>query len=104
PVGVKGFWRKSFQQFFAGHQLVFVNRIEQVPTGGVALVWGAETSRGQASRDDIQLLRIEDGFVRSVGLGAEFARPASWVVDSQGMYFDATQPSDLETLLNNSQL
>lgn len=45
------------------------------------------------------LVRIEDGFLRSVGLGADLIRPLSWVVDWRGMYFDATRPSDLEVLL-----
>ncbi len=47
----------------------------------------------------LSLVRIEDGFLRSVGLGADLIRPLSWVVDWRGMYFDATRPSDLEVLL-----
>jgi capsular polysaccharide export protein len=47
----------------------------------------------------VRILRLEDGFLRSVGLGADLIRPMSWVVDTQGMYYDATRPSDLETLL-----
>src|SRR5207253_2034231 len=43
----------------------------------------------------------EDGFLRSVGLGAELARPLSWVLDRTGMYYDATRPSDLEQLLQS---
>jgi capsular polysaccharide export protein len=42
------------------------------------------------------LLRVEDGFLRSVGLGADLIDPISWVVDQSGMYYDATGPSDLE--------
>lgn len=47
----------------------------------------------------VSIVRIEDGFLRSVGLGADLTRPVSWVFDRQGIYFDATRPSDLETLL-----
>ncbi|WP_163922566.1 capsular polysaccharide biosynthesis protein [Photobacterium sp. Alg240-V54] len=43
---------------------------------------------------------IEDGFIRSVGLGVHFNRPISLVCDRSGIYFDATRPSDLESLLN----
>ncbi|MBF0612472.1 MAG: beta-3-deoxy-D-manno-oct-2-ulosonic acid transferase, partial [Magnetococcales bacterium] len=46
-----------------------------------------------------RLLRLEDGFLRSVGLGAELTRPMSWVVDERGLYYDSRQPSDLEHLL-----
>jgi capsular polysaccharide export protein len=45
---------------------------------------------------------VEDGFIRSVGLGADLAAPLSWVLDTRGMYFDASQPSDLEALLQNA--
>lgn len=42
---------------------------------------------------------VEDGFIRSVGLGADLVHPISWVFDTKGMYFDATQPSDIELIL-----
>lgn len=42
---------------------------------------------------------MEDGFIRSNGLGATLLAPLSVVIDKQGIYYDATQPSDLETLL-----
>ena len=47
-------------------------------------------------------MRVEDVFLRSVGLGADLTRPISWVLDWSGIYFDATQPSDLETLLSET--
>jgi capsular polysaccharide export protein len=46
------------------------------------------------------LLRLEDGFIRSVGLGSDLIRPLSIVIDGSGIYFDASKPSDLEHLLN----
>lgn len=45
------------------------------------------------------MVRLEDGFLRSVGLGADLIRPLSWVMDRRGIYYDATSPSDLEVLL-----
>jgi capsular polysaccharide export protein len=47
--------------------------------------------------------RIEDGFIRSVGLGSDLVRPLSLVFDHQGIYFDATRPSDLEEILQTGQ-
>ena len=44
--------------------------------------------------------RVEDGFLRSKGLGAAFNFPYSWVVDPIGIYFDSTGPSELEHILN----
>ena len=49
------------------------------------------------------MIRVEDGFLRSVGLGAELVRPISWVMDRSGMYYDATRASDLERLLQSRQ-
>lgn len=50
----------------------------------------------------VPLIRVEDGFVRSVGLGSDFLPPASLVLDRRGMYFDPRQPSDLETILRET--
>lgn len=94
-VGVKRFWKPSWQQFFGYLQPQFVAKPSQVPEGASALIWGLQTPQS-AFNPNVKVYRVEDGFLRSVGLGAEFARPCSWVVDSRSLYFDATQPSDLE--------
>jgi capsular polysaccharide export protein len=66
-------------------------------------IWGRDPGRGVARRllqqPEANLLRIEDGFLRSVGLGANLIAPISWVVDRSGIYYDAGAPSDLELLL-----
>lgn len=46
-------------------------------------------------------VRVEDGFIRSRGLGSDFVPPASLVFDEVGLYFDANAPSTLEKLLND---
>jgi capsular polysaccharide export protein len=56
-----------------------------------------------AARHGIPLIRVEDGFIRSVGLGSDFLPPASLVFDSRGMYFDPSVPSDLEILLREAE-
>jgi capsular polysaccharide export protein len=43
---------------------------------------------------------IEDGFLRSVGLGSSFHPASSLVLDSRGIYYDPSRPSDLEHILN----
>lgn len=67
------------------------------------IVWGADPSQALkelADRSGATLLRMEDGFIRSVGLGSDFVPPLSLVLDGSGIYFDPRQPSDLENLLN----
>lgn len=44
--------------------------------------------------------RVEDGFIRSRGLGSDFVAPASLVVDGDALYFDRHGRSELERLLN----
>lgn len=68
------------------------------------VIWGAEpptSVKRLAEMSGASLLRMEDGFIRSVGLGSDFVPPHALVMDSRGLYFDARQPSDLELLLNN---
>jgi capsular polysaccharide export protein len=70
----------------------------------VFIIWGVggdEDICKLAQAFNIPVYRMEDGFVRSVGLGAMLTPPYSLCLDKQGMYFDATQPSDLEDILNN---
>lgn len=47
---------------------------------------------------------MEDGFIRSNGLGAGLLEPLSVVVDDIGIYYDTTQPSRLEQILTTISL
>ncbi|WP_352259055.1 capsular polysaccharide biosynthesis protein [Psychrobacter sp. TB55-MNA-CIBAN-0194] len=77
------------------------------------LVWGlAKRQQVQQKRQKKLVMQssempsiycMEDGFIRSNGLGATLLAPLSVVIDKQGIYYDATQPSDLETLLCNCE-
>ena len=65
--------------------------------------WGRTPPEGVlelAEAAGVRLLRMEDGFVRSVGLGSDLIPPQSFVLDAKGIYFDPGQPSELEDLLN----
>lgn len=54
-----------------------------------------------AQRHALPILHMEDGFIRSVGLGSNLTPPLSLVIDDVGIYFDATAPSRLEWILQN---
>ncbi len=56
------------------------------------MVWA---SRAQ----DDRAVRVEDGFLRSRGLGAELIPPLSLVCDPVGIYYDPRRPSRLEQLI-----
>ena len=71
--------------------------------GGEVVVWSSGVTddlQQQCDRASVTLARMEDGFIRSVGLGSDFNWPYSLVVDRKGIYYDPTRPSDLEDILN----
>lgn len=75
-------------------------------SGGAIAVWASRVPAGlveAAAAGRIPLIRVEDGFIRSVGLGSDFLPPASLVFDRSGMYYDPRQPSDLETMLRDTE-
>jgi capsular polysaccharide export protein len=70
--------------------------------GGAIVAWAAACPDGLAAvirRQGVELRLLEDGFVRSRGLGARFLPGASYSLDRRGAYYDPRQPSELEVLL-----
>lgn len=95
-------WKRSFiPEFIAGSatQMRFVRSCAELKEGEWPLLWGLKTEP-----QNPHCWRIEDGFIRSVGLGADLRRPASLVLDDMGIYYDGTRPSRLEHLLQNTVL
>jgi capsular polysaccharide export protein len=105
PIFVHAFplWKHRFvRRCFPGRRVVFLRDGAPLPREGTLVLWGmAPLPAGLEPR--VEVVRMEDGFLRSVGLGAELARPLSWVVDAHGMYYDATRPSGLELLLADTR-
>ncbi|PXA83377.1 beta-3-deoxy-D-manno-oct-2-ulosonic acid transferase [Nostoc sp. 3335mG] len=74
--------------------------------GGAIAVWPSRISVGMAAaaRDaGVPLVRVEDGFVRSVGLGSNLVPPSSVAVDRLGIHYDPGAPSDLEAILAHAE-
>lgn len=94
--------RSILRQFLGGMNVVFVDRAWQVPRECTLLLWGSSPLPDRLA-GGVRIVRVEDGFVRSVGLGADLVHPLSWVFDGRGIYYDATRPSDLEHLLQTYQ-
>ena len=67
--------------------------------------WGhkptADKARAYAKERKLPYIALEDGFYRSLRLGAEGAQPLSITVDPVGVYYDASHPSQLENWLND---
>jgi len=57
-------------------------------------------SKNNSKKVHSKTVRVEDGFVRSIGLGSDYVAPSSLVFDDRGLYFNAKDSSELEVLLN----
>ncbi len=72
------------------------------------LIWWAgkesEATRRAAAAFHGPTVRMEDGFIRSRGLGSDFVGALSATLDDQGVYYDPSRPSRLETLIQTSDL
>jgi len=105
--------RSIVRQFLGGHDVKFVKHLSQVPNGATVAVWASgpfgasldvkEPTIQSMQERFVKRIFLEDGFLRSVGLGADLVRPVSWVIDRRGIYYDASHPSDLEVLLQTKQ-
>jgi len=96
-------WKQEFlRDFLAGSNVVLADQIAPYhPHSGPLITWGHKHADKLEKNGygDNTTLRVEDGFLRSVGLGAELIRPLSWVIDPIGIYYDASRPSLLEEYL-----
>jgi len=91
----------------AGHAPKFVNSADESCAGaksvtGQVVVWAGREPPSLAEKctgAGVPLIRMEDGFLRSTGLGAELAPALSLVLDDLGIYYDPHRESRLETLI-----
>ena len=92
--------RKPLQQFFGTPKPVIFADGEKAHLR--ATKKGRRLMRWANTGADDAIL-VEDGFLRSRGLGADLIHPLSLVLDDTGIYYDATRPSLLENLINASE-
>jgi capsular polysaccharide export protein len=90
--------RSHLRRFVPHTRVSFVRNGSRIPDRGTLLLWGS-ASAPQGTPTEVEIVRLEDGFLRSVGLGADLVRPISWVLDRRGIYYDSTRPSQLEYIL-----
>lgn len=99
-IGFSGWKHRFTRDFFGGSRLHFTWFAKRAAQHDHLASWGRKLDAVLTSRPtDKPVIRVEDGFLRSVGLGADLIRPVSWVQDDIGIYYDATQPSRLEQIL-----
>ncbi len=81
-------WKRAQMQAFFGREKPL--RFTATSTHPRALGWASVVS------PDFKGLRVEDGFLRSRGLGAALVPPLSLVADDLGIYYDPSRESRLE--------
>src|SRR5471032_3000806 len=100
-------WKRSILLSFLKTSRNQVNFSERARANTACIVWGVKGEqrwKAKAQAQNLPQWRMEDGFLRSSGLGSDLHPPLSLVLDKSGIYYDATRPSDLESLLSSSQL
>lgn len=104
--GMRLWKRKPLSQFFAAQgtapSMIFDDHPRRAAKGAELvekplMVWAGKED--PAHQGKAPILRIEDGFLRSRGLGAELTTPLSLVRDDLGIYYDPTRESRLERLI-----
>ncbi len=79
----------------------------KVFAGNQALAWISRSDQAALAAlkaNRIPIGEIEDGMIRSTGLGANCVPPLSIVVDTLGPHFDPAQASMLETILETAEI
>lgn len=119
-IFVVGFstWKTYLRMYFSEYDLIFLPKdikksqfnaqykknILSLKDSCHVFIWGFKAPQyilDFLREEKVPTKFVEDGFVRSVQLGATKAPPMSLCLDSKTPYFDATRPSELEDLLNN---
>ncbi|MBE7562292.1 beta-3-deoxy-D-manno-oct-2-ulosonic acid transferase [Acidithiobacillus sp. HP-6] len=93
-VGFSAWKQGPLRAFLPETRLHFIRNTRQAPAGSTLLLWGAQTAP-----ESHPIIRVEDGFLRSIGLGADLIAPLSYCFDGSGLYYDASKASDLEQIL-----
>ncbi|MCA8318274.1 capsular biosynthesis protein [Burkholderia multivorans] len=96
-------WKRPFATPFltaGGGTLRWVRDASKLHGSECAAFWGARSAEGL--RHGTPIVRIEDGFLHSTGLGSDHVAPCSQVIDRRGLYFDPSLPSDLTVILNEA--
>ncbi|MFK8077527.1 MAG: capsular polysaccharide biosynthesis protein [Granulosicoccus sp.] len=94
-------WKRRYVQQFLRSPDGSVSFGDETDTGDAdtLVTWGFRRYADQQSSTNLPVWRLEDGFIRSAGLGSNFTAPGSLVIDGKGLYFDPIGTSDLEILL-----
>ncbi len=93
--GMSQWKRPHLRRFFKG-PIRFTNGPVDPSTTPRPMVWAAR------DETDTAAIRVEDGLIRSNGLGAKLIPPLSLICDDLGIHYDPSRPSRLEALITEA--
>lgn len=107
-------WKKFMIDFLPDYNVVFLGHnpnvtlkqaevIRNLPSPTL-FVWSYKYPsflKDLCQKRGIEIIHVEDAFVRSFGLGVARSKPLSLVFDKKAMHFDRSSPSELEYILAN---
>ena len=106
------YWKRPFVRRYLhapGRQVRFVKTPRELSSLNerdlTAVVWASKKTpelNTWASERGVPVWQMEDGFLRSAGLGSDLTAPGSLVLDLDGIYYDPSRPSRLENLLQSA--
>lgn len=67
--------------------------------GARLAIWASKVDPALIAQASVPVVRVEDGFLRSVGIGVNHVPPASLALDPVGIYYDPRHPSRMEELI-----
>lgn len=97
-------WKKPTVSalLWAGEAVPYGRSLTDLPEGAAVALWRTRISAAQARAIEAAappVIEIEDGFIRSQGLGADCVPPLSIIVDEEAPHFVPGTPSGIERLL-----
>lgn len=94
-------WKKTvLEKFLFCEKSNFIKEERLLKNNIEVATWGYKEELQKIKN----LISIEDGFLRSSGLGSDIEDPLSLVIDTKGIYFNPKKESDLEYMINNEVL
>ncbi|MCJ2040382.1 capsular biosynthesis protein [Methylobacterium sp. J-059] len=112
-VGISRWKRPALDAFAVGpkgtpiHTMTVADAVAAAKRhDGQVLAWATrapEALEAACAEAGLPLARVEDGFLRSVGLGASLQPGASIVVDDRGIYYDPRRESRLSRILAEAE-
>lgn len=106
-------WKRQYIRRFLqspDNEIQFISCAKQAMEKGFdsscqIITWSSKDkteAKGLSQPFNVPITAMEDGFIRSVGIGSDLTAPASLVIDHRGIYYDPHHASDLEYMLQHA--